>query len=73
MVFVKHDHMAEQVPAAVADEALRDSVLPWALKGRSLRPVVTRSSSAASPILDVETVLCVELKNPMIEEQRGSL
>ena len=38
MVFVKHDHMAEQVPAAVADEALRDSVLPWALKARSLGP-----------------------------------
>jgi hypothetical protein len=37
MVFVKHDHMAEQVPAAVADEAFRDSVLPRALKARSLR------------------------------------
>ena len=36
MVFVKHDHMAEQVPAAVADEALRDSVLPRALKAGSL-------------------------------------
>jgi len=37
-VLVHYDHMAEQLPAAVADEALRDSVLPWALKAGSLGP-----------------------------------
>jgi hypothetical protein len=33
---VHHKHMAEQIPAAIADEALCDSVLPRTLKARSL-------------------------------------
>ena len=36
MALVHHKHMVEQVPTAIADEALRDSVLPWALKACSL-------------------------------------
>ena len=36
MALVHYDHMVEQVPTAVADETFRDSVLPWALKARSL-------------------------------------
>jgi len=36
MALVHHKHMAEQIPAAIADKALRDSVLPRALKARSL-------------------------------------
>jgi hypothetical protein len=36
MALVHHKHMAQQVPAAIADEALRDSVLPRTLKARSL-------------------------------------
>jgi hypothetical protein len=36
MALVYHQHMIEQVPTAIADEALRDSVLPWALKSCSL-------------------------------------
>jgi len=36
MALVHHKHMAEQIPAAIADEALRDSVLPRTLKARSL-------------------------------------
>ena len=32
MALIHHNHMVEQVPEAGADEALRDSVLPWALK-----------------------------------------
>lgn len=36
MAPIQHDHAVEQVTAAVADKALRDSVLPWALQTRSL-------------------------------------
>ena len=36
MALVHHKHMAQQVPAAIADEALRDSVLSRTLKARSL-------------------------------------
>jgi len=36
LALVHHKHMVEQVPTAIADEALRDSVLPWALKACSL-------------------------------------
>src|SRR5205814_7501181 len=35
MALVHHNHMIEQVPAAGADETLRDSVLPWTLKAYS--------------------------------------
>jgi len=36
MALVHYNHMVEQVPTAVADETLRDSVLPRALKACSL-------------------------------------
>ena len=36
MALIQHDHVVEQVTAAVADKALRDSVLPWAQQTRSL-------------------------------------
>lgn len=36
MALVHDKHMVEQVPTAIADEALRDPVLPWALKACSL-------------------------------------
>jgi hypothetical protein len=36
MALIDHDHVIEQIASATADEALRDSVLPWALKACSL-------------------------------------
>ena len=36
MTFVEHDYMVEQIPAAIADEALRHAVLPRASKTGSL-------------------------------------
>ena len=36
MALIHHNHMVQQVPATAADEALRDSILPWALKACSL-------------------------------------
>src|ERR1017187_6280730 len=36
MPFVENDDMVEQVPAAVADPALRDAVLPWTSEAGSL-------------------------------------
>ena len=37
MAFIEHDHMVEQIAAAVADEALSDAVLPRTLEAGSLR------------------------------------
>ena len=36
MVFVEYDDMVEQIATTTADEAFRNSVLPWALKAGSL-------------------------------------
>ena len=36
MAPIEHDHMIEQIVAAVANKALRDAVLPWALEAGSL-------------------------------------
>lgn len=36
MALIHHNHMVQQVPATAADEAFRDSILPWALKACSL-------------------------------------
>src|SRR5580700_4611253 len=36
MAFIEHNHMVEQIPAAVTDEAFRYAILPRALKTGSL-------------------------------------
>src|SRR4051812_31069755 len=57
MALVHHNHMVEQVPTAVADEALRDSILPWALE-------------ACSPGLNSEALDCI---NRMVIEVRAAI
>ena len=54
MALIEHDHMVQQVPAAVADPAFRDAVLPRAANARANGPSRCSAGFCAGAVQQTE-------------------
>jgi hypothetical protein len=70
MAPVHHNHMVEQVLAATADEALRDSILPWALEAGSLGLNSEAPDRINHMVIEVRTAIKYEITRRRVERKR---